>query len=178
MSPSNSSSVSSLQGSNGVKNTVCRPCFLSFSSSDECRVLDWLYIQWTSTMKFELFSFRWNSDMTHQSKAITSPPGCPWIARTYNRSSQEFLQYWSRVLLRPFPNMIDPIGIRKGISFFFPKRMSKLRSHRFPVNCTSRVSFLEVNMTYQFHDEFWDASFQRVFLAISIDSNINSNSFP
>ena len=100
MSSSNSSSVSSLHGSNGVKNTVCRLVFFLFQH------------RWVPRPGFVLNEYpRWNGNPFHSngiatwpinSDAITSPPVCPWNARIYNRSSQEFLQYWNRVLLLPF----------------------------------------------------------------------------
>ena len=99
MSSSNSSSVSSLHGSNGVKNTVCRLVFFLFQH------------RWVPRPGFVLNEYpRWNGNPFHSngiatwpinSDAITSPPVCPWNARIYNRSSQEFLQYWNRVLLLP-----------------------------------------------------------------------------
>ena len=69
--------------------------------------------------------------------------------------------------------MIGLISIRKSISSSFPKRKSKLRTHLFPMNCTIRFSFLEVKMAYQHCDQFPDAAFQSVFLAIFIGGDIN-----
>ena len=96
------SSVSVIQGSKGVKNTVCRPSRLSFHPA----------VSTDSKIAFKLNEHpRWNENC-FQSKSIpTWPmnsgsiefhPVLSWIGRIFNNVLQEFWQYWHRVWLLPF----------------------------------------------------------------------------
>ena len=104
--------------------------------------------------------------MTISSGAITSPPVCPWKARMYNKASQEFFQYWIRVLLLPFQIwLIQSISEKVSLPF-----RNACRSFG-PIDFQWTISFtfFDFKMVHQVRDKFRDTGVQlMIFMVVSI----------
>ena len=71
------------------------------SSSNESWLENWSTIATTSSWNMNSFQLYGIATWPNNSDAFTSPPVCPWMARTYNKEFLflELKQYWNLILL-------------------------------------------------------------------------------
>ena len=143
------------------------------SSSNESWLENWSTIERTSFMKHELFPILWNSDVTKQLRRHQIPT----IVSLNGTNIQQRFFWWIYAMLEThlvasFKNVLKPLLVREFSPSGLLKCFPQFWNLRIPMNSAVTCSFILIITTYQFHDQFRDFGWKRVFIEGSAGRNI------
>ena len=75
-------------------------------------------------------------------------------------------------LVASLVDVLKPIGIGEVAAASLLKRVSQLRTHRFPMNSTVTFSFVLIIVAHKLHDQFRDVCFKSVSFDLLTSKNV------